>query len=64
MFEIYCCVYFSQQMILRHQHICTQHFDCLSLFLFFRQHLHHLSSVYQKKAARATFFDRLRPAVF
>ena len=32
--------------------------DCLSLFRLSRQHFHHLSSVYQKRPLRATFFSQ------
>ncbi|MCI6037112.1 MAG: C40 family peptidase, partial [Clostridiales bacterium] len=46
-------------MILRHQHIHTQHLDCLPLFLLSLQHLHHLLLLYQKRPRFATFFDRL-----
>ncbi|MDY3243031.1 MAG: hypothetical protein SOX38_03770, partial [Candidatus Limiplasma sp.] len=47
------------QMILWHQHIHTQHLDCLPLFLLSLQHLHHLLLLYQKRPRFATFFDRL-----
>ncbi|MDY3242843.1 MAG: hypothetical protein SOX38_02815, partial [Candidatus Limiplasma sp.] len=49
------------QMSLWHQHIHTQHLDCLPLFLLSLQHLHHLLLLYQKRPRFATFFDRLKP---
>ena len=57
--KIHCRVDFSQQMLLRHQHIHTQHLDCLPLFRLAFQHFHYPSPLYQKKAACATFSDRL-----
>ena len=58
--EIHCRVDFSQQMILWHQHIHTQHLDCLPLFLFSLQHLHHLllllSPIISKKATIRDLF--------
>ena len=41
------------------QHVHTQHLDCLPLFGFSLQHLHHLFPLYQKRPLCATFFDRL-----
>ena len=57
--EIHRRVDFPQQMVLGYQHVHTQHLDCLPLFGFSLQHLHHLFPLYQKRPLCATFFDRL-----
>ena len=48
--KIYCRIDFSQQMLLRYQHIRAQHFDCLPLFSFLLQHFHH--RLYYSKKGR------------